>query len=104
MVKNLEKKLKMVNIEILDDSKTTLSHIRGHINAWDPLHFTNLISKFGFKLEKYIPSEGIPFPMKKPFKPYWRGWISRLKRFRNLSYNMHFLLTKIRNVKVGNYD
>lgn len=62
-----------------------------HINAWEPQHFTTLMASMGFALERYIPTEGIAFPMRKPFKSYV---YSANKRFSNLSYTMTFRFGK----------
>ena len=98
--KDLEKNLKKINAETLEN------YTKGsdHINAWDPSHFVRLLSTAGFLLERYIPSEGIPFPFKKPFKPYVRNWVSRLNRIKNLSYTMHFSCKKVKDVHIDTYE
>ena len=54
---NLEKKLKHVNKKIVSGyDKRNL-----HINAWDPLHFTHLISTLGFEIIEIKMTEGVPF-------------------------------------------
>jgi len=72
-----------------------------HINAWDPQHFTTLLSSMGFRLERYLPTEGIPFPMRRPFKSYV---YSRNKRISNLSYTMTFRFSKVKSVRINNDD
>jgi len=73
----------------------------GHINAWDPTHFVTLCSKVGFLLDRYIPTEGIAFPSRKPFKPYLYTGNRWLK---NLSYTMVFSFKKVRYVKINQND
>lgn len=72
-----------------------------HINAWDPQHFTTLLSSMGFRLDRYLPTEGIPFPMRRPFKGYV---YSKNKRISNLSYTMTFKFTKLNRKHIGNND
>jgi 2-polyprenyl-3-methyl-5-hydroxy-6-metoxy-1,4-benzoquinol methylase len=65
-----------------------------HINAWDPQHFTTLMASMGFVLERYLPTEGIAMPTRKPFGSYVH---LKNKRIRNLSYTMTFLFRKVNN-------
>jgi 2-polyprenyl-3-methyl-5-hydroxy-6-metoxy-1,4-benzoquinol methylase len=90
--------LKSINERIL----SSYSKGSDHINGWDPHHFVILMSSMGFKLEEYVPAEGIPFPMWKPFNG--RVWFTRLKRFRNFSYTMLFKFSKVAKRRVENYD
>lgn len=79
-----------------------------HINSWDPRHFVTLLASVGFKLEKYLPTEGIPFPMKKPFtyykNGYVRNWMSRLGLLKNFSYTMHFVFKKTKKITINSND
>ena len=72
-----------------------------HINAWDPHHFVTMLASVGFRLDSYVPTEGIPFPTVKPFKKYV---YSSSKRFSNLSYTMTYQFTKVKEVKISNFD
>lgn len=63
-----------------------------HINGWDPVHFVQLMASMGYLLEEYVPLEGVPFPNKKPFIPYWKRPFSP---FKNLSYTMAFRFKKV---------
>ncbi|EIW16023.1 MULTISPECIES: class I SAM-dependent methyltransferase [Pelosinus] len=94
---NLEDRLKDHSKKILE--KYDKAH--DHINAWDPYHFVTLCSSLGFVLERYIPTEGIAFPFRKPFKPYVHLNNNRL---RNWSYTMTFLFKKIKSINIDNND
>lgn len=55
-----EKRAKKISKDMLEHYDKGMHHI----NAWDALHFTNLLASCGFMLEKYIPTEGIAlFPI-----------------------------------------
>jgi 2-polyprenyl-3-methyl-5-hydroxy-6-metoxy-1,4-benzoquinol methylase len=71
-----------------------------HINGWDPVHFTQLVSTVGFTLVKFMPSEGVPFPMRRPFKPY----MYFKNRLKNLCYTMIFEFEKTNGSNIGRYD
>lgn len=64
-----------------------------HINAWDPHHFTTLMASAGFKLERYMPCEGLLFP--RNIYMY-----IKMKIFKNYSYTMTFLFKKEINKKI----
>lgn len=87
-----------------ENDKILKNYVKGsdHINGWDPFHFVILMSTLGFQLDAYVPSEGLAFPMFKPFKKYYRfiDWV----RVRNFSYTMIFRFTKIKDVQIGNND
>lgn len=72
-----------------------------HINAWDPIHFVTLCASVGFLLDRYIPTEGIAFPFRKPFKPYV---YTRVKSIANLSYTMTFSFKKVKDVTINPND
>jgi SAM-dependent methyltransferase len=72
-----------------------------HINAWDPLHFTTLLSSMGFLLERYLPTEGIPLPMTRLLGGYL---YLKNKRLSNLSYTMTFRFSKMKSVQVAGND
>lgn len=71
-----------------------------HILAWDPWHFTTLISTVGFEVEKYFPLEGCPIPEKIGVLKTRGTWNTKIGRLRNLSYTMMFLCKKIKEVKI----
>jgi 2-polyprenyl-3-methyl-5-hydroxy-6-metoxy-1,4-benzoquinol methylase len=89
----MEQRLRTHSKNILENYDKT----QDHINAWDPQHFTTLLASVGFLLENYIPTEGIPFPMRWPFKSYV---YLRNKRLANLSYTMTFAFRKVKTVNV----
>lgn len=97
MIKRFKRRLFEINEDML------LNYDKGndHINGWDPLHFIKLVSSVGFKLKEYIPAEGVPFPTKRPFRPFWHTRINSLKK---LSYTMIFVLEKVKDVKIDKYD
>ena len=68
-----------------------------HINAWDPYHFVTMLASVGFRLEKYVPTEGIALPFKKNL------YLSS-KRLSNLSYTMTYQFTKVKEAKIANLD
>ena len=96
IMKNIMEK----NHKTLNDYQKAVDHIQ----AWDPLHFAKLLGSCGFEIEKYVPSGGIPFPMRKPFPHYLRNFISRMAIFRSFSYIMHFRCTKAKYVRIENED
>jgi 2-polyprenyl-3-methyl-5-hydroxy-6-metoxy-1,4-benzoquinol methylase len=75
-----------------------------HIQAWDPYHFTTLVSTVGFKLEKYIPMEGLPVPINTPLTKEKGYWQTKIKRLSNLSYTMLFQFKKIADVRISPQD
>lgn len=88
---NLTKRLKRYNKSILNDfDKRNL-----HINAWDSLHFTHLISTVGFEIVNVKMCEGLRFP----FNIYLR-----VPFFLNFSYTMCFKLKKVANKKINHSD
>lgn len=90
---NLEDRLKKHSRHLIEN----YDKAHDHIHSWDPQHFTTLLASMGFVLERYMPTEGVPFPMRKPFIPYIR---SNRGRFGNLSYTMTFAFQKVRTVTV----
>lgn len=65
-----------------------------HINAWDPIHFNNLLSTFGFELIDYRPTEGLPVLNKYFFLPF----------FKNNRYTMCFRYKKVEDISIKNTD
>lgn len=88
---NLEDRLKQRSEQLL----TGYDKTHDHINAWDAYHFTALMASTGFRLERYIPTEGIPLPAQLPFRSNWH--LSN-RRLSNLSYTMTFCFSKVKNV------
>lgn len=76
-----------------------------HIQAWDPTHFTHLVSTVGFLLQQYMPLEGIPLPSL-PWVPRMlkSRWINRLFFFSNYSYTMAFVFKKMRDSVIAPFD
>lgn len=97
MKNNMEEKLKSLSERILNNYDKT----HNHINGWDPTLFVTLCSSVGFLLEKYIPTEGVAFPFRKPFKPYV---YTSIKRFKNLSYTMVFSFKKVCDVNINSCE
>lgn len=97
MRKDLNKKL----VNISDHMLKNYNKTHDHVNGWDPVHFVQLLATVGFKLEQYHPSEGVPFPHKKPFKPLMNLWSKRLS---NLSYTMVFRFQKVEDRVIGQND
>lgn len=91
----MEEKLIRLSEECIDGYEKS----QDHINAWDPAHFTRLLASVGFKLERYVPTEGVAMPFRKPFKPCW---YTNLNRIKNLSYTMTFCFRKCKNITVDN--
>lgn len=92
---------------IKEKNRKTLNNYQkpvDHIQAWDPTHFALLLGACGFEVEKYIPSGGIPLPMRGPFPNYIRNFISRMAIFKSFSYTMHFRCNKAKYVKIENED
>ena len=88
---NIESILKRINKNILENfDKRDL-----HINAWDPLHFTHLVSTLGFEVIEFLPAEGLSFPFNKYIN---------LPFFKNFSYTMCFRLKKVKRVKLKSFD
>lgn len=96
----LSPKLEKNLIEISKRINGEYDKTHNHINGWDPVHFTQLVSTVGFTLQRFIPAEGVPFPMRKPFKPYMY-FNNRLK---NLCYTMIFEFEKSNNSNIGIND
>ena len=94
---SLEKNLLNMNKDILNNYDKT-NH---HIQAWDPIHFTILISSMGFEIKKYLPMEGMAFPLKKYFPSNYH---TNIKSLKNLSYTMLFILKKVKDIRIDNYD
>ena len=72
-----------------------------HIHAWDPWHFTTLVSTVGFELEKYFPLEGCPIPTKIGMFKTSGYFNTKIKRLRNLSYTMMFQCKKVQEVRIS---
>lgn len=89
----LSPKLEKNLIEISKKINNEYDKTHNHINGWDPVHFTNLVSTVGFTLVKFMPAEGVPFPFRKPFKPY----LYFKNRLKNLCYTMIFIFEKTSN-------
>ena len=70
-----------------------------HIQAWDPSHFVRLLATVGFQLDDFRPMEGVPLPRKRFLPAYIH---SRL--FKNFSYTMGFLATKVQDSAIGPTD
>ncbi len=98
--KRLEKRIKNRNQEVINNYQKG----NDHINSWDPYHFATLLGSLGFKIEEYLPGEGIPMPRHKLFKPYWRGPLSRNKQLECFSYTMSFICKKVSNSSIKNND
>ncbi len=96
----LSPKLEKNLIDISKRINNEYDKTHNHINGWDPVHFTQLVSTVGFSLLKFIPSEGVPFPLRKPFKPY----MYFKNRLKNLCYTMIFEFEKISDSKISNND
>ena len=86
-------------IGLSEQASANYDKAHDHINAWDPTHFTRLLSTVGFKLEHYMPTEGVAMPFRKPFKPYLH---INNKRIKNLSYTMTFGFRKCKNIIIDN--
>lgn len=89
--KRMQRILKRTNRKILENFDKR--HL--HINAWDPLHFTHLVSTLGFEVLEFLPAEGLTFP----FNIYLN-----LPFFKNYSYTMCFRLKKIKSVELNSFD
>lgn len=94
---NMQERLKQHSEQML--ARYDKAH--DHINAWDPYHLTTLMASSGFALERYIPTEGIPFPPRFPFKSCLHLSNERLS---NLSYTMTFSFSKVKTVVFGQND
>ncbi len=75
-----------------------------HIQGWDPLHFITLLASCGFKLERYLPTEGTPLSMALKRIPLIGKYIYILPFTSRLSYTMFFLAKKISYVNIGTND
>lgn len=89
--RNIESILKRTSKNILENfDKRDL-----HINAWDPLHFTHLVSTLGFEVLEFLPAEGLSFPFNKYIN---------LSFFKNFSYTMCFRLKRVNRVELKSFD
>lgn len=97
--KNLEKNILALSKQINSDYYKPRDHIQG----WDPIHFTRLLSSVGFEVVNYMPTEGVPLPRKVgPLKlPANVFPANRLKQF---SYTMIFKARKVKASDVGPND
>jgi 2-polyprenyl-3-methyl-5-hydroxy-6-metoxy-1,4-benzoquinol methylase len=89
--KKMQRILKRINNDILKNYDKR--HL--HINAWDPLHFTQLISTLGFEVIEFSTSEGLIFPFNKYIN---------IPFLKNYSYTMCFRLKKVRRVELKSFD
>ena len=88
---SLFKKLNLLNKNIIQGfDKRDL-----HINSWDPLHFTHLISTLGFEILEIKMSEGLPIP--------FLGYLN-LPFLKNFRYTMCFKLKKVKNIRIKSDD
>ncbi|MGC6480079.1 MAG: class I SAM-dependent methyltransferase [Flavobacteriaceae bacterium] len=88
---NLSRVLKKTNQNIINGfDKRSL-----HINAWDPLHFTHLVSTLGFELMDFRMSEGLVFPF---------GIKFHFPFFKNNYYTMCFKLKKVKRIEIKPTD
>jgi len=94
-----EKKLLETSNYYLDEYKKQLHHV----NSWDPFHFTILLASAGFKLVKYIGSEGIPLPNTRFLPNYLKGSLSN-KVLKNYTYTMQFLFQKVQESNIKTID
>ena len=97
--KNIEDKLKLESQRI---SKSYQKQ-HDHIQAWDPQHFTRLVSTIGFELLEYQPLEGVPLA--------WPRILSKLpnyiypkNRLKNYCYTMLFKFKKTTTSNIRNFD
>ncbi len=75
-----------------------------HINGWDPLHFTTLVTSCGFELIDYLPTEGTPITNILNRVPFIGKYLYRIPLQTRLSYTMFFLFKKTKYVEIGNND
>ncbi len=76
---------------------------RDHIQGWDPVHFSRLVGSAGFRVDRYLPLEGVPLPafvrkLKLPLNVYLGG------RLKNYCYTMAFKLTKVADSDIQGND
>lgn len=73
-----------------------------HINSWDTYHFTTLLASCGFKLEQFMPAEGVPYaiPM------FGGGYMDKLNKriLKNLCYTQHFIFKKVKYIEIKDTD
>lgn len=73
-----------------------------HINAWDTFHFITLLASLGFKVERFMPAEGVPYviPMT------GGGYLDKMNKsfLKNLCYTQHFIFKKVKQVNIENTD
>ncbi len=89
--------------KLSDNIITNYNKVIHHINGWDPYHFITLCASCGYKLEKYIPAEGIMLPkiinriplLGNILPDYLNINIPLIKK---LSYTMVFLYKKVKNI------
>lgn len=93
------------------ESLNNYNKVHDHINAWDPYTFVTLLASCGFKLEQYLPTEGMPQPSfiwrKIPLiGKYLPDYVNKMNKgfHGNLSYTMFFRLKKIKTINIANED
>lgn len=91
---NIEKRL-ITESEFYLDNYDKTHH---HINLWEPTHFNRLLASCGFKLIKYVPTEGVPLPQKLKLKDYI---YPKNRYIRNLSYTMTFKFQKVKDITIS---
>jgi len=101
MMKCLNKNISNTLLNVSKDTLSNYNKTHDHINAWDPVHFTRLISSVGFSFVEFIPMEGVALPFMKVLPSYF---YSRSKRLRNLSYTMAFKFRKVKDSQIRNFD
>ncbi|MDH5716646.1 MAG: class I SAM-dependent methyltransferase [Spirochaetia bacterium] len=92
---NLQKKLLNLSNKINKEYQKS----QDHIQAWDSVHFVKLVSTMGFTLEKYIPLEGIQFPIPNLVSKIIPSYF-HFSLLKNYYYSMAFFFKKISDSKI----
>ncbi len=72
-----------------------------HINTWDPVHFTRLLSSVGFTFKSYHTEGIIPLPVIMNKKLSLKSNLFFLK---NLSYRMIFTFVKTKESNIQIFE
>ena len=95
---NREKTLKQISKVMLDNYDKTHDHIQG----WDPIHFTRLLSSTGFEIKHFECVEGIPLPIVS-----WLKFLPKKLFFKplcNYSKTMIFVCRKVSDSNIKPND
>lgn len=102
LYRSFENGLRKISDTILEKYDKT-NH---HIQAWDAMHFTRLVSSVGFKFDSYTPIQGVPCPdfVSLLRKSFFQRYLRKHKRLSHFSYAMIFTFIKVKNIEILEYE